>query len=290
MNFLLVYPTKITEAPMTLAMLGAVLREEGIQVFTLVNTFAHPITKETVVARAKEVKADWVGISTLTFQVLWVYELVQTLKRAGFQVILGGPHATDCPQEGLVAGADIVVCGEGEGALRDIARGTIQSGIVAKRPRLDISTLPQPDLEVFDTREFLDEEGFVKGFHRIYTSRGCPGVCTFCDWKVFGQRFFEYDIKEVVREIARRQGVYGLQSFSIADDCFTVNRERVMEFCSLIKPLGVKWRGNSRANLVDLEMLQAMKDSGCHSIAFGLESGDPETQALAVPKIAELAI
>lgn len=276
MNFLLVYPTKITEAPMTLAMLGAVLLEEGVQVSTLVNTFAHPLTKEVVVAKAKEVKADWVGISMLTFQVLWVYELVRALKQAGFKVVLGGAHPTDCPEEGIEAGADVVIVGEGEGAMRDIARGHIIQGIIPKRPRLDVSTLPQPVIGVFDPNQFA-ENGFVKGFHRVYTSRGCPGFCTFCDWKVFGQKFSEYDIKEVVKSIKERRDRYGLQSFSIADDCFTVNRARVLEFCSLIKPLGVQWRGNSRANLVDLEMLQAMKDSGCHSIAFGLESGDPET-------------
>ncbi len=42
----------------------------------------------------------------------------------------------------------------------------------------------------------------------------------------------------------------------------------------------MSWRPNSRANLVDSELLQAMKESGCHSIALGLESGDPETLRL----------
>jgi methanogenic corrinoid protein MtbC1 len=92
-------------------MLGAVLLEEGVQVHTLVNTFSHPLTKEVVVEKAREVKADWVGISMLTFQVLWVYELVAVLKQAGFKVVLGGAHPTDCPEEGITAGADVVVCG-----------------------------------------------------------------------------------------------------------------------------------------------------------------------------------
>jgi hypothetical protein len=213
----------------------------------------------------------------LTFRVLFIYEIVKALKENGFTVILGGAHPTDCPEEGINYGADIVVQGEGEGALQDIARGLITHGIVEKRPRLEVSKLPLPDLSVFDHDLFRDEDGFVKGFHRVYTSRGCPGACTFCDWRVFGQKFKEYDVEAVIAEIKRRRDVYGLRSFSIADDCFTVNPERVFHFCSLIKGLGVQWRANSRANLVTIEMLHAMKDSGCHSIAFGLESGDPET-------------
>ena len=285
-NFLLIYPTQITEAPMTLAMLGAVIKQEGYQVHTCINTFAKPLGVEDFVRKAIEVKADYVGISMLTFRVLFVYDIVRELKSHGFKVILGGPHPTDCPEEGIEAGADIVVVGEGEETIREILSGkplTEILGIVTKdfktgkRPRLDIDTLPLPDVEIFDPQQFLDEEGFVKGFHRIYTSRGCPGLCTFCDWKVFGQKFKEYDIRAVVDEIKRRRDIYGLRSFSLADDCFTVNAERVFEFCRLIKGQGVNWRANSRANLVTEKMLQAMKDSGCHSVAFGLESGDPET-------------
>lgn len=271
---------------MTLAMLGAVLEQEGYRVHTCINTFAQPLTVEDFVLEARAVKADYVGISMLTFRVLFAYDIVRALKEAGFTVILGGPHPTDCPTEGIKAGADIVVIGEGEETLREIVSGKPLreiNGIMTKdfkterRKRLDINTLPLPDVSVFNEKDFLGEEGFVKGFHRIYTSRGCPGICTFCDWKVFGQKFKEYDIKAVVDEIKRRRDKYGLRSFSIADDCFTVNPERVFEFCRLIKPLDVQWRANSRANLVTKAMLSAMKDAGCHSIAFGLESGDPET-------------
>lgn len=277
MNFLLVYPTLISEAPMTLAMLGAVLKQEGCNVFTCVNTFKKPLSVDDFVHRAREVRADIVGISMLTFEVLFIYKIVRALKRAGFLVVLGGPHPTDCPEEGIANGADVVVCGEGEGAIRDIALGKIASGIVRSRPRLDVRGLPQPDLSIFDDSLFRDEEGFIKGFHRIYTSRGCPGHCTFCDWKVFGQVLGEYEIEQIIEEIKRRRDIYGIKSFSIADDCFTVNQDRVFRFCELVKPLGVSWRANSRANLVTLPMLRAMKDAGCHSVAFGLESGDRDT-------------
>lgn len=307
-KFLLIYPTQITEAPITLAMLGAVLKQEGYEVHTAINTFQRPMSVEDFVNVALEIKPEFVGISMLTFDVIKTYELVGLLKYCGFKVILGGPHPTDCPLEGIHAGADYVVMGEGEETLREIVQGhpcpvgavTPNSLGIRRRPRLDINQLPLPDLSIFDRELFTDDSGFIKGFHRVYTSRGCPGACTFCDWKVFGQKFKKYDIRQIIGEIERRRDEYGLTSFSIADDCFTVDHDRVLEFCKLIKPLGVTWRANSRANLVTPQMLDAMKDSGCHSIAFGLESGDVETlrrigkgvnrdENVAAPKMAHAA-
>jgi anaerobic magnesium-protoporphyrin IX monomethyl ester cyclase len=285
-NFLLVYPTMVTEAPMTLAMLGAVLKQEGFNVSTQVNLFSRPLKVEDFVKKAKEVRADYVGISMITFKVLFVYEIAMALREAGFIVIIGGAHPTVCAEEAAQY-CDIVVRGEGEQTLREIVQGkdlneilsitTKAKGNTPSRARLDINKLPVPDLEVFDKELFCDENGFYKGFHRIYTSRGCPAYCTFCDWQVFKQTFKEYDIRAMVDDILMRHEKYGIDTFSIADDCFTVNRDRVYEFCELIKPHNLTWKSNSRASLVTLDLLKTLKNSGCHSIAYGLESGDSAT-------------
>ena len=294
-NFLLIYPTLITEAPITLAMLAPILTKNGFSVSAQVNTFKKPLNIEDFVKKAKETKADIVGISMLTFNVLFVYELIRALKKEGIFVIVGGAHPTDCPEEVIEAGADIAVMREGETTLEELchywkgekkledilgivfrnSKGKIIS--TASRPRMELTDLPLPDLEIFEKDAFTGDDGFIKGFHRIYTSRGCPGACTFCDWKIFGQTFKTYPVDKIIEEIKRRKEKYGITSFSIADDCFTVIPERVFDFCEKIKPLKVAWRANSRANLVSFEMLKAMKEAGCHSVAFGLESGDPET-------------
>ncbi len=275
MKLLLVYPTMVTEAPITLGMLSAIAKQEGWETDSIVNTFKRPLSVQDFVDKARG--ADLVGISMITFDIVFVHEIIKALKKEGLKIVVGGAHPTDCPEECIEAGADIVVIGEGEQSLREILRGEFKEGIMPRKERLDINKLPLPDLDVFDQELFKGEDGLIKGFHRVYTSRGCPGCCTFCDWQVFRQTFKEYDTYKIVQEIKRRRDKYGIKSFSIADDCFTVNRERVLRFCKLIKKLNVQWRANSRANLVDLEMLKAMRDSGCHSIAFGLENGDPET-------------
>ena len=289
-NFLFIYPTLLTEAPMTTGLLSAIVKQEGWNTHSIVNTFRNPLTIDDFVNKAKEVRADIVGITMMTFEVLFVYKLIRALKDNGFFVIVGGSHPTDLPEEVVNAGADIVVRNEGEETIKEILRGKKLSEILGvafkdkdkiiitpPRPRVEIRDMPLTDLEVFDKDAFRDEDGFIKGFHRVYTSRGCPGTCTFCDWQMFKQVFKTYDTKQVIVDIKLRKEKYGITSFSIADDCFTVIPENVYEFCRLIKPLKVEWRANSRVTLVTLDMLKTMKDAGCHSVAFGLESGDPET-------------
>jgi len=68
---------------------------------------------------------------------------------------------------------------------------------------------------------------------------------------------------------------FGVKEISFYDDVFTLNRRRVMEICDGFGK-DVIWSCESRINLVDREMLQAMKKAGCYSIAYGLESGSNE--------------
>lgn len=282
-RMLFISPTLIMETPITIAMLSAVAKKEGWETASCVNTFKKPLKVEDFVQAACDFNADIVAISMLTFDILFVYEIIASLKRSNFKVIVGGPHPTDCPEEVLNAGADIVVVGEGEHKLREICsnpyiyRPSNTSFILDEYDPVDLSTLSPPDLDVFNKEHFKSDDGLIRGFHRIYTSRGCPGYCTFCDWQVFGQNLRTYPVKVIVGEMKYRMEKYGITSFSIADDCFTLDKNRVYDFCEIVAPLNITWRANSRANMVTYDMLKTMKDSGCHSVAFGFESGSPET-------------
>jgi len=297
-NFLLISPTLISEVPFTLATLANVLKDEGFAVTTLVNTFKKPLLVEDFVQGAKDCEADIVGISVMTFKILFVYDIICALKKEGFLVVVGGSHPTDMPDECIRAGADIVVRNEGEDSLRELCNFWRGEDIELKeirgitfrdankniistenRPRMDYLKLPKSPLYSFDSDLFRQEDGLVKGLHRIYTSRGCPGCCTFCDWQVFKHSMRYYQISDIIDDIKNRIKKYGITNFTIADDCFTVNKKRVYELCaelSKIQPK-IRWQASSRANLVNFDLLKTMKEAGCYSIAFGFESGDPDT-------------
>ncbi len=282
-NILFIYPGMITEAPMTLGMLGAVAKQEGWKAHAMVNTFKKPLAVEDYVHKAHEVKANLVGITMLTFNALETYKIVAGLKEAGFPVIMGGPHPTDNPQECLDRGANIVVRGEGEYPIRQILRDfpNVPEGVIKGEVPRNLSELPLPDLDVYDQSAFTDDEGFVRGFNRIHTSRACPAHCTFCASSVLGHDWRPTTVDRIIEDIQRRVDQYGITSIGFADDCFPVDKDRALDFCRRVHEIKLKdsnqkltIRLNSRVTLVDSELLKAFKDAGVYSIAFGLESFD----------------
>tara|TARA_B100000315_G_scaffold226526_1_gene233521 strand:+ start:165 stop:554 length:390 start_codon:yes stop_codon:yes gene_type:complete len=119
---LLIYPTMITEAPSVLAMVGAAFKESGYQICPIVNTFKDPKEVKDYVSKAKELDSEIAAISMLTFQVLKTYEIIQALKDIGLYVVVGGPHASDRPEEVVKYGADLVVRNEGEETIGDATK------------------------------------------------------------------------------------------------------------------------------------------------------------------------
>jgi len=112
----------------------------------------------------------------------------------------------------------------------------------------------------------------------VYSSRGCPGKCTYCDWQVFGQKVVFSPIPSVIAEIKKRHEQYGITNFMIADDCFTASKKHVADFCrEIVKIPGIKWQTSARADQVTPELMQMMADAGCYMVSIGVESGSPDT-------------
>ncbi len=112
----------------------------------------------------------------------------------------------------------------------------------------------------------------------LYTTRGCPALCTFCLWPqtMDMHPWRERSVENVVKEVT-----YALEAFPEAreiffdDDTFTIKKERVLALCKEFKKLNFTWSCNSRAH-VDYETIKAMKDAGCRLYIVGFESGDPQ--------------
>jgi radical SAM superfamily enzyme YgiQ (UPF0313 family) len=115
-------------------------------------------------------------------------------------------------------------------------------------------------------------------FISLYTSRGCPALCTFCLWPQThsGHRWRLRSSDDVANE-AR----YALEQFPnikeifFDDDTFNYRRERTIELCAKLKPLNFTWSCTSRVT-TDYPTLKAMKEAGCRLLIVGYESGDPQ--------------
>ena len=112
----------------------------------------------------------------------------------------------------------------------------------------------------------------------ILTGRGCAYNCIFCAIpRLCGRRVCFRSIDEVIKEIKL---IYEQDSndfkISLNDDTFVLKKERVLEFCRKLKKLNLiepKWTCNARIDLMDEELMQAMSESGCFSVCYGVESG-----------------
>ena len=107
-------------------------------------------------------------------------------------------------------------------------------------------------------------------------SRGCPGKCTFCGsprfWgnsniRFHSPKWFADEIQALVKK--------GIAHFYISDDTFTMDKQRVIEFCNRIikKCPAITWNAISRVDYIDEDILFSMRKAGCIQLSFGVESG-----------------
>ena len=112
----------------------------------------------------------------------------------------------------------------------------------------------------------------------LYTTRGCPALCTFCLWPqtMDMHPWRERSIPNVVEEVrwALKNFPQALEIF-FDDDTFTIKKDRVLALCKEFKKLNFTWSCNSRAH-VDYETIRAMREAGCRLYIVGFESGDPQ--------------
>jgi radical SAM superfamily enzyme YgiQ (UPF0313 family) len=87
------------------------------------------------------------------------------------------------------------------------------------------------------------------------------------------------DLNETISEIQWFQKKYNINLFNIVDEVFTLNKDRVFEFCDTLekKKIDIEWTFQTRANLItDKEMLIKMKNAGARAASIGIESGNPD--------------
>lgn len=124
----------------------------------------------------------------------------------------------------------------------------------------------------------IDKYNFPFSLRRPITSfmtdYGCPFKCGFC---IFTSMPYRYrPVEEVKEEITFIKKI-GVRSACIADQTFALNKKRGLQICEhLTHGPRLTWTCYSRVDVMDDELMRAMKRAGCHSIIFGVESGNEE--------------
>lgn len=242
------------------------------------------------------IKADIVGVSATMSHLNQALLIPDMVKEKNIKFIIGGRGVVNLPSSKMFEKGYSVICyGEGERTIVELVNAfenelSLESinGIsylkegkeVRTPPRALIENLdeiPFPARDLLDMKKYLDTWKQNMGIRvaSIISSRGCPFSCSFCDKTTFGGKIRFMSPPRMVEEMRLLYDRYGVEQVFFEEDLFTVNRKRVLEFCSLMeKELpGKMWGAQSRVDTIDKEMLIRMKRAGCTDLTFGVESG-----------------
>jgi radical SAM superfamily enzyme YgiQ (UPF0313 family) len=220
------------------------------------------------------------------------FEKARLAKEAGALVVAHGSDASDHVERYLEASADVVVLGEGEETLAELARERSSSpgiqgiafrdrGAVVRTPPRpivrDLDRLPFPAWDLVDVERYRQAwlERHDRFSMNMVTTRGCPFHCNWCAKPIYGQRYSVRspasvaDELDLLRRTARPDHVW------FADDIFGLEPGWVSEFAREVDSRGSRtpFKIQSRADLIDESVADALARAGCENVWIGAESG-----------------
>jgi len=267
--------------------------------------------------RVQDYRPDVVGITNPFCDMAeYAIRAAEEIKAARPDVVtvIGGPHATSCPEEFLSekGSVDYVVRGEGEKALADLVNALSNGGDPRRVPSISymdhgqvcsnprgpfikrLDDLPLPAYHLVPIEKYFD---YVKGGYpsrftfeypgserevSIITSRGCPFHCVFCgNHLLMGRVWRHHSVRYVLTHMELLVRTYGVRHFHIEDDNLGLDTGRLRDLLDGIISKGwdITWDtpNGVRAHGWDREVLSRSRASGCTYLEFGIESGRQET-------------
>ena len=216
----------------------------------------------------------------------------------GVMTILGGRAATENPRYWLEACPNVnaVVCGDGEQAIVEIAKGHAWSEIAGLAHRGDDGQLvhnpPRDnaplDDDLMPARElrrrpyYLTSKGVSTGItiDKLAGSRGCPFNCKFCSFAVnpWGVKrcWTPRSVASIVREIEQIDA----DLIFFVDDLFTHQPDRVVEICDQLIAKGIRkhYIVNARLEISNRpDVIRKMEQAGFLALLIGVESTQDAT-------------
>ncbi len=285
--------------PLGILYISAYLEQKGVDNTVFDSTFHQP---EDLQNHVIEHKPDYIGIYVNLMTKVNVIKIIAFIRAqkalAHTKIILGGPEVRNHAENFLKKGAHFIVLGEGEETFYELIQSLKKNndlsiadvngicylddnGILhknAERNKIkDIDILPIPNRKKVNLHLYLDawKKHHGKNAISISTMRGCPYTCKWCSRAVYGLSYRRRSAKKVVEEIKYIQQEYNPDTLWFVDDVFTVSHKWLEEFAKEIhtQNVTVQFECITRADRLNAEAFQLLKDSGCFRVWIGAESG-----------------
>ena len=296
------------------AQLAAYIREKNIGTPIVLDARALDLDYDDVKAKVSEIKPDVVVLgdilhSTGGLAVIWHFNKTAQMVKdidPNIQVVVGGLWYSALYKETLEQNPaiDFVLIGEGELTLGELLKAlesknpdfskvaglaSRDKGKIVAGPHRelikDIDILPLPAYDLFPMEKYVAHT-YWSNFCELFTSRGCPGGCSFCyEWSQYDPRYPKdfvswrsHSASRIVQELELLTKKFGVKTVVFQDDAFNVNPDVVRGVCESILEKGIKlnWvilgRADDWAKQEDL--IPLMKKAGMFMGLVGIEVAD----------------
>jgi radical SAM superfamily enzyme YgiQ (UPF0313 family) len=231
-------------------------------------------------------------------------------KKQNTKIVIGGHNASFLDKQtlSLFPWIDAVIRSEGELTFKEIIsaynKGRNEadiSGVTYRsanriiqndyRPLIaNLDDLPIADYSfVSSLSEYRDTCNIERSIVILEVGRGCPHRCVYCSESMMWQRKTRtFSAERIVKEMRHLYENHNAECFLLAYDQFTANRTFVENVCKQIikeKLNHLPWYCISRLDTVDKDLLKKMKNAGCESMCYGIDSGSKKTLAFINKKI-----
>lgn len=300
MNYLFVMPKGAAKSsggynvfPVGIAYVSAYFRKHSDNDVTTANLEFHgDSTHDALSNLIKKNNIDVICTSGLSRDYPKVKEVIDTAREINPSIItvVGGGIISSDPEPAMLAlGADFGVIGEGEITLCELADALNNNrscdgipGLIFKKSDRylvtparaeidDIDSIPLPDYDGFSFSEYMASINHEAAY--VVASRSCPFSCTFC-FHPSGKKYRQRSLENLFEEIDYLLTNYKVGHLVVSDELFAHDKSRVHDFCDLIAKYNVRWTIQLRVCDVNPDLLGKMKQSGCYSVSYGLESAD----------------
>jgi radical SAM superfamily enzyme YgiQ (UPF0313 family) len=209
------------------------------------------------------------------------------------KIIVGGSGFSIAPEQLLdYLGLDLGIAGEGEEALVHLLQSIDEGSGFGNIPGVvmrcqgktemvkpcqieDLDSLELPSRGIFEPKKYIQEGAVLN----VRTKRGCPFKCIYCTTpQIEGHRMRIVTPRKVVDELEMLKKDYGADEFYFTDNIFNYPAEHAESICREIisRGLDIKWQCIVNPCTLSKELLQLMKEAGCHGFTLGIESGSPQ--------------
>jgi len=283
--------------PLGILYISAWLERHHIEHAVLDSTF---LTKEEqwqhLLDTRPEVVALYVNLMTRKNVVELIHRIRSASSLSDTRIILGGPEVRNNAAQFLQEGADHLVVGEGEVTFLELIRTLQNNGDLlqvagiqfrnalgevistGEREKIkDLDTLPFPNRDRVDLHQYLNawKTHHGKNAVSISTMRGCPYTCKWCSRAVYGLSYRRRSPEKVVQEMMHIREHYQPDTLWFVDDVFTISHKWLEAFADAVvqQNVVIPYECITRADRMNLQVIESLKRSGCYRVWIGAESG-----------------